>query len=141
MANLFSSSDQKKRLSHVKNLILIAAADGKIDKSEIKLISTIATRVGLSVEELNSILKNPQKISFSPPSKFDEKIIQLYDMVFLMMIDGEIHKNEVALCQYYATKLGFEREIIEKIVLAIINAIKEGQNLDQVTSTLKKEYA
>ena len=139
--DLFNSGDKKKRLSHIKNLILIAAADGEIDKNEISLISGIAARVGLSTNELDEILRSPKSISFSPPKEFKEKIEQLYDMVLLMMIDGKIHANEVALCKIFAMKLGFKHDIIEKIVLSIVQMIEKGQTPEKVKADLEKEYA
>jgi uncharacterized tellurite resistance protein B-like protein len=141
LLDLFDSRDKKKRLSHIKNLVALAASDGEIDKRELELIFNIGTKIGLSTEELQRIIQRPNSISFSIPNTFGEKIEQLYDMVLVMMIDGEIHENEVALCKFVAMKLGFRHQIIDKMVLDVIEMIAKGIALEIVLSKLENQYS
>jgi len=141
LIDLFDSGDKKKRLSHIKNLVALAAADGEIDKNELDLILRIGAQVGLSREELLRIIQRPQSISFRAPDSFRERIEQLYDMVLIMMIDGEIHENEVALCKLTAIRLGFKHQVIEKIVADVIDMIAKGLALEIVLSDLERQYA
>ena len=46
LIDLFDSHTKKKRLSHIKNLIAIAAADGHIDPEEVALIFDIGGKIG-----------------------------------------------------------------------------------------------
>ncbi|MFW5804160.1 MAG: TerB family tellurite resistance protein, partial [bacterium] len=55
--------DKEERLSHIKTLFLIAASDGKIHPNEIDLITRVSVRIGLSGEELNFVMNNPQDIA------------------------------------------------------------------------------
>ena len=141
LIDLFDSGDKKKRLSHIKNLVALAASDGELDKSELDLIFRIGAKVGLSRDELMRIIQRPESISFRAPDYFRERIEQLYDMVLIMMIDGEIHENEVAFCKLTAIRLGFKHQIIDKMVHDVINMIAKGLALDIVLSNLEKEYA
>ena len=140
LLDLFDSGDKKKRLSHIKNLVALAASDGEIDKNEIDLILNIGAKIGLSHKELWRIIERPDSISFRAPNSFREKIQQLYDMVFVMMIDGKIHENEIALCKLTAIKLGFQHQIIDEMVLQIIDMIAKKLDPDYVLSDLEKQY-
>lgn len=141
LIDLFDKGDKKKRLSHIKNLVALAASDGEIDKNELDLILRIGEKVGLSREGLIRIVKRPDSIYFRAPDDFREKIEQLYDMVLVMMIDGDIHENEVALCKVIAMKLGFKHQVIDKIVMDVINMIAKGLALETVLSDLERQYA
>lgn len=123
---IFDSRDKKKRLSHIRNLVALACADGSLDKSEMDLIFKIGVRAGLSPDELNRIFQRPDSIAFYPPDSYRERIEQLYDMVMVMMVDGEFHKNEIALCKLTAIKLGFRHQVIDKIVHDTVEMIADG---------------
>lgn len=141
LLDLFDSRDKKKRLSHLRNLVALAASDGEIDKNELDLIFKIGSRAGLSENELVRIIKRPESITFSAPDSFSERIEQLYDMVLIMMVDGEIHENEVGVCKLTATRLGFKHQIIDRIVREVIDMIAKGMALDMVMSDLERQYA
>ena len=123
---LFDSRDKKKRLSHIRNLIALACADGSLDKSEMDLIFKIGIRAGRSPDELNRNFECPNSISFFHPDSYRERIEQLYDMVMVMMVDGELHENEIALCKVTAIKLGFKHRIIDQMVHDTIDMIADG---------------
>lgn len=123
---LFDSRDKKKRLSHIRNLVALACSDGSFDRVEMDLIFNIGLNAGLSPDELNRIFERPNSINFYPPESYRERIEQLYDMVMVMMVDGELHENEIAFCKLTAVKLGFRHQIIDKIVHNTIEMIVEG---------------
>lgn len=127
---LFDSRDKKKRLSHIRNLVALACADGSLDKNEMDLIFKIGVRAGLSPDELHRIFQRPDSIAFYPPDSFRERIEQLYDMVMVMMVDGDLHGNEIALCKLIAIKLGFKHQIIDKMVHDTVEMIAKGIAVD-----------
>jgi hypothetical protein len=133
---LFDSGDKKKRLSHIRNLVALACADGSLEKSEIDLIFHIGTKAGLKPDELKRIIERPDSISFYPPETDRARIEQLYDMVLLMMVNGEIHENEIAVCKVMAIKLGFNHLVIDKMVHDTIDAIARGIATDIALSRL-----
>lgn len=126
LLELFDSRDKKKRMSHIRNLVALACSDGNLDKNEMELISRIGLNGGLEPEELKRIFNRPESVKFYAPDSFKERFEQLYDMVMVMMIDGEFHQNEVALCKMTAIKLGFKHEVIDIIVRETIEMIAEG---------------
>ena len=108
---------EKTGLGQVKNLIMLALADGKATKSELAVIAGIAAREQLTQEELDNLIDNPDSVHITLPD--DEATRQRYlkDMVQLMMIDGDLNDTELSMCKLYAITLGFESTSVEQIVL------------------------
>lgn len=136
---LFDSRDKKKRLSHIKNLLAIAMADGVLEDSELELIFRIGVRAGISEQEIQRLITRPRSVGFYPPESYKDKIEQLYDMVLVMMVDGEISENEINLCKILALKLGFKSKVIDLIVGKIINEIEVGIATDIAIHNLIKK--
>jgi hypothetical protein len=136
--DIFDGSEKKKRLSHIKNLLILSGRDGKVTEDEFELIFSIAVEKGLSPEEFNRILERPESVSFYPPNSYKERIDQLFDLVRLMMIDGEIDEDEMIFCKTVAEKLGFNHRIIDKIVNDIIHVVVQGIARDIAIARLLK---
>ena len=133
---LFESRDKKKRLSHMRNLFAIACADGSLDESEKKLLSHIGANHGLTTQELTKIINRPDSIDFTIPETKGERIEQLFDMVLIMMANGDLHEKEMSLCRVFAIKLGYDPTIIDKIVDDIWDAADAGLTPDLVLTRL-----
>ena len=133
----FESQSTKEKKSTVKNVIAVMLADGKITSEEEELLAAVCVRVSLSPAELKSILDDPQSVSFTPAKAPKERIMQLLDVVFMMMIDGEIDQREMRFCQAIATQLGFPASAVPKLVMAIIEGIKKGRERTSVASEIE----
>ena len=132
LKDLFLSSESKKRRCHIKNLVLIAAADGHIDKAEFDFLLHVANRLYMPVNEFTDVIRNINDPSFYPPTSDYERLDQLTDLVNMMLIDGNIDDNEVFVCQSFALKLGFKPIIIQKIVDATIHAVIHKMTRDEI---------
>src|SRR6188768_3084280 len=116
LLDIFKSDSDNVRRSHVKNLISIAMADGQLDSGEWDLLVAISRVMGMSEEEILSIKENPQKVQFTPPKKYEDKIQQIQDLVAVMTIDESINQDELALCKKIALKLNLLPQIVDDIV-------------------------
>lgn len=114
-----------KKLGQVKNLIMLALADGKATESELALIAAIASREELTQDELDNLLEHPERVHIELPDDEDQKLCYMEDMVSLMMIDGDLDDNEMAMCKIYAILLGYESDIVEKMILDISEKLKD----------------
>ncbi len=125
LQELFESFDKKKRKSHFKNLLAMAMADGKLDNIEFDFIMQLAQKCYMSQEEIKRVLDSPEQINFYVPRTDRERFDQIYDLVTVMLIDGEINPRELNLCKVFAVKLGFRPAIVDRLINDIIdNAIK-----------------
>jgi uncharacterized tellurite resistance protein B-like protein len=123
--DFFSSKSDKQKLSHIKSLIALAMADGKVEKSELAAIAAVCSREGIDESEIKKLLDNPDSVDFVPPTDHMTKVQYLKDMCALMMIDGNIDKNEVVVCKLTAEALGFRHEVIDAMVKDIIDDLKD----------------
>ena len=128
----FEGKDAKVRKSHIKDLIALAAADGHIDKEEMDFISVVAAGWEITPKELKELLENPQKVKFIVPETQEKRLMALMDLVFLMMIDGEIHQNEMDFCQSIAPSHGFPPSEIPKMIRHIQESVKNNRKREEI---------
>lgn len=106
----------QKKLAFFQNLILIAAADGRLQKGERNFIVDIGNRLGLTQEEVAPIGENLEVLSFIIPEDGMQKTIELQTLVMMMVEDGRIHDSEYALCLEYAHRIGYGKEILDDLI-------------------------
>jgi uncharacterized tellurite resistance protein B-like protein len=128
--NLFHQGKGSAK-SHMKNLIEMAAVDGNFDPIEYDLLKTIAKRNNISESQLKQIRENPQGINFEIPADKKEKFYQLYDLVHMMVVDKNIHDEELNLCNLYAVKFGYKRDNIKELIDTIRGNIKNNQSHEE----------
>lgn len=121
---MFRSNSDKKKLGHLKALLALALADGKLEKDELAAIATICQRENISEADLKKCLEDPKSVDTILPTDHDTKVKYLKDMVLLMMCDGDINKNEILVCKLTAEVLGFRHEVIDAMLKDIIDDLK-----------------
>lgn len=135
MFELFESKKTKKLKNHLRNLVALSCADGKIDESEKEILIKIGTRKGLKKGDIQKIIDNPGNSNFLPATTDDERFEQIYDLVELMLADGIAEDNELQFCIEMAEKLGFRKAVVGVLIRKITLSLLEG--LDK--ETIKKE--
>ncbi|WP_237390652.1 tellurite resistance TerB family protein [Fulvivirga sediminis] len=97
-------------------LIQLAASDNEVAEKEAKLIHIIGQSNGVSKEEIDEMLKNPERpigdLSMLTP---DQKFEHLYHVVQLMKVDGQVFKSEIVFCQDIAERLGYKKGVIAEL--------------------------
>lgn len=122
--DLFQSRKNREKLSHLRNLVTVAFADGKLEDNEMASLAIVMEREGLTSYDLERCIKNPKDIEFIPPQTPEQRVVYLRDMVLLMMCDGHVDEREFALCKATAIALGFKHEIVEAMIMDIIADIE-----------------
>ena len=140
LKELFAGFDGKKRKSYFKNLIRVAAADGRIDENEFKYIVGLAQKNNISQSEITTVMKNPGKIKFTPPESMRERFDQMYDLVSVILVDGEVYPNEVRICKILAQELGFEEGIVDELLSNMIDQALEGIAFDEAFTIFMQSY-
>lgn len=115
--NIDSLLDTKqKKLAFFQNLIIVAAADGQLDARESDFILDVGNRLGLRAEDVMPIADNLKLLSFIIPEEGLQKTLELQTLVQLMVQDGQVHDREYILCQEYAHRIGYGKEILDDLV-------------------------
>ena len=118
----------QQRLGQLKNLVMLAAADGHLTDSELAVVLAVASRENITPEEFDQVVDNPDSVTIALPEDEDTKLAYLRDMVALMMIDGELEEQEMAICKIYAMALGYRGSIVDGMIAGIVDSLdSEGQ--------------
>ncbi|OON65872.1 TerB family tellurite resistance protein [Hymenobacter sp. CRA2] len=107
---------QQKKLAFFQNLILVAAADGRLDKDEGDFLVQIGQRLGLSYDDVRPIADNLSVLSFVVAADGLQRTLELQTLVQMMLQDGQIDPREYGLCLEYANRVGYNKQILDDMV-------------------------
>ena len=115
--------NDQERLGQLKNLVMLASADEKITDSEMAVLVAVASRENITPEEFNKVIDDPDSVNITLPEDEETKLAYLRDMVAMMMIDGELDEQELAICKLYAMALGYRGSIVDGMIAGVINQL------------------
>ena len=113
--------DQKQ--THILTLLMLAEADDVDHENEIRFINNVAVRIGLSASDVIEIDKHPERLTFSLPETEKDRMTVLFDLLFLMKIDGNVAEEEKELVRELGVRLGFRISMIEDFIKVMSNNI------------------
>lgn len=103
-------------LEHFRNLVSLAAADGKIEDIERITLSKIAFERGIPLDRLNIMLERAHEYKYLIPQNQEEKEKQLEDMIKLALVDGDFAPAEHKLINTVGEKLGFSKAKLDQMI-------------------------
>ena len=118
-----NANQEQQRLGQLKNLVMLASADERFTDSELAVLLAVASRENISPEEFNRVMENPDSVDIVLPEDEDTKLAYLRDMVAMMMIDGELDEEEMAICKLSAMALGFQGSIVDGMIAGVIDSL------------------
>ena len=124
-------TQEQQRLGQLKNLVMLAAADGHLTDSEMAVLLAVASRENITPDEFNKVVDDPDSVHIVLPQDEDTKLAYLKDMVAMMMIDGELDEQELAICKLYAMTLGYRSSIIDGMIAGVIDQLDAVQDADE----------
>jgi uncharacterized tellurite resistance protein B-like protein len=137
MLTLFATKKTKAHKSHIMNLVQLAKADGKISKSESGLLIKIGERNGVSAEEVFEMVDASDDFFYKKPETDGQRFEQLYDLVEMMRIDGEVSPKELAYTIEIAEKMGVRKAVAWILVQSLV----DGMALELPKDELKAKAA
>ncbi len=93
-------------------------------------------QLGISRDELHFIMNKPEAIQFVEPENQFEAIEHVYDIVYMIYLDGIVEDIELEVTMKYAEKLGFKPHIVGDLLKAIVTAPHDGIDKTQVRKEL-----
>ncbi len=107
-----------QQLDHLKNLVIMAAADGVLDEQEIALLVDRCSSLGLAEEDLEKAidfaLNRGAKLRF--PVDRAEQNQMLADLIRMMAADGKLTEVEKRLFALAAAKMGIEKAELDALI-------------------------
>lgn len=125
-----NNNKDQQRLGQLKNLVMLAAADGHLTDSEMAVLLAVASRENLTPDEFNKVIDDPDSVNIVLPEDEDEdtKLAYLRDMVAMMMVDGELDEQELAICKLYALALGYRSSIVDGMIAGVIDQLDAAED-------------
>ena len=118
-----NNGQDQKRLGQLKNLVMLAAADGRVTDSELAVLLAVASRENITPDEFNRVMEDPDSVAIDLPEDEDTKLAYLRDMVAMMMVDGELDEQELAICKLYAMALGYRGSIVDGMIAGVVDSL------------------
>lgn len=103
-------------LEHFRNLVSLAAIDGKIEEIERITLSKIAYERGISVNRMNIMLKHAHEYVYLIPQNHQDRDKQLREMIEFAVVDGEFAEAEKRLIITVGEKLGFTGQELNQAI-------------------------
>lgn len=132
IAQLFESGEQSADKGYFNNLVMLARVDGKVDNEEIDLLTRIATRLGLTPEQVKEIVEHSDQYPMVPPASREERYERFIQFVKMICVDGHIAPSEEKLVAKYGIALGFTEERINEKYPIILERVKAGVSRDAI---------
>lgn len=101
--------------SQLSSLIQLASADGMMSEQETRFIKMLGTVNGMSSEEIDEIIKNPEPLEDLKFLSDDQKFEYIYSLVQLMKADGKVFQSEIKFCETVAEELGYKKKVIGEL--------------------------
>lgn len=135
----FNHLGKKQDKEHFQHLISVALADGIIDPSETEMLHRFGRKMGFTEPEIEDLLESSRMLVYNPPYEFFKRFEQVYEIVKMVLADGNIDKNEMRLANSFASKSGFPESEIPKLLVLFISGIREGKDEEDLFESYKKQ--
>jgi uncharacterized membrane protein YebE (DUF533 family) len=132
MFKFFESKEKRLIKSHIRHLVRLAKSDGIFHSDELKFIKKVGKKNNLTEKEIDAIIQNPTSVDIVIPETKDEKFHQIFDLVNLMLKDGEVNDAEIEFCMELANRLGFRKVVVGVLVSKIERGIRDGLTRKQI---------
>ena len=102
----------------LRNLIMMAVADGKLDDSELAFLAERCHNFGLSGDDFQSLFTEATRddATLELPSEYRDKMTLLRDLLRLMAADGKLLETEKRLFAHAAVRMGISPTEIDEVI-------------------------
>ena len=101
------------------DLYKIALSDGKVDENEYHLILDIAKSIGIKEDDVFDIINGVINFEIKEPRSINERMQHLFQMLFLMKIDGDINPKEIQTIKNIVLYLGLNLAMTDELIKLI----------------------
>lgn len=124
--------------SKLSVLVQLANIDGDFAGEEKDLIYMIAKANGISKDEVNNMIENPEPLPPLSTISDEDKFEYLYHLVQLMKIDSQVYLSEIKYCEELAEKLGFRKNVIADLSAKIYSDPSITSNVESLKREIRK---
>ena len=108
-----------------------------VHKKKLDCIFNWGNDLDIPLDELKYIFNHPDSVLFEQPANKIDAIEQVYDLVYMIYLDGILEDIELEIAMEYAHVLGFKPGIVGELLSAIDTAPGDGVPKEQVRKELQ----
>jgi uncharacterized tellurite resistance protein B-like protein len=109
-----SNQTLDEKLGLLKQLILVANADGKIKEAEYQLLLGLAANLDVSQEEFQKVFD--LGIEVEMPKTDADRILQFHRMILMLNVDADPAPAEIDMVRKMGIMLGLNHQAIEIVL-------------------------
>ena len=94
--------------------------------------------LGIKKDELFGIMAIPKMLTFKMPDKLGDALEQIYDLLFMINMDGIVEDIELNVINIYSKKLGLEPYVVNNLLKALVTASFDGVKDNDLRNDIKR---
>jgi uncharacterized tellurite resistance protein B-like protein len=132
ISNMFETPGKRQKKEHFNHLIRISMADGIIMQSELAMLHRIGRKMGFTEPEIEELIASGKKPEFDIPYELSKRFEQMYDVVKMILSDGQTDEKEIQLATGMALIYGFSEQEVPSLLELLINGVKTGEDEEEL---------
>lgn len=115
MSHFFEHQKSSFKRNYLRNLIVLASADGTLQREENALIHKIGIRRGLKPWQIEELFEQTTPHTLFLPESMANRMNMLYDLMELVYIDLHTNDEELLFVRELLVAFGLDPEIMETL--------------------------
>jgi uncharacterized tellurite resistance protein B-like protein len=116
MTTFFEHQKSTFKRSYLKNLIVLASADGALAEDERSLITRIGLRRGLKAWQIEELFSDVKDHTTFLPESMANRMNMLYDLMELVYVDRQANTNEIQYIMNLLDVFQLKSEVMDDLI-------------------------
>jgi uncharacterized tellurite resistance protein B-like protein len=138
MTSFFEHQRSSFKRNYLRNLIVLASADGSLEPEEKALITRIGLRRGLKVWQIDELLQDKTKHDVFLPESMANRMNMLFDLMELVYANSQVNENEIlyikGILEAFQLPLTLMDELIELFENGTPSSLQWRDFVDEICS-------
>ena len=116
MTTFFEHQKSSFKRNYLKNLIVLASADGALGEDEKSLITRIGLRRGLKAWQIEELFLDVQDHTTFLPESMANRMNMLYDLMELVYVDRQANPNEIQYIRNLLDVFQLQPNVMDELI-------------------------
>ena len=117
MTSFFEHQKSSFKRNYLRNLIVLAAADGSLGQDEKRLITKIGLRRGLKAWQIQELFETTGRHEVFLPESMANRMNMLYDLMELVYVDRQANENEIIYIKNLLSAFQLQPQVMHELTL------------------------
>lgn len=107
-----------QKIDLFRHLVAIAASDGEFSESEVQMLAVRANQWNVTQQQFEQVVAEIQSghLNLKLPTRMNERVELLKNMMHMMAIDGDLAEEEKRMCAMASARMGFTSQQFDGIL-------------------------